>query len=284
MKDDQPQVFISYSNQDKQIACIIAKELERQDILVWFDENEINIGDSIGQKIQERISASDYIVIILSKNYINNIWLKKEFDYFASPEIAKRDITILPVLVSNYEIPFALKNYQYFDLRDNFEYGLSQLIDQLSLINLLNFYKLNGIDFENLVIELLEKLNFDLVSLNNLKDSYFDFLAKFSYIDPFEIEIEETWLGEIKFYGEKRFSLDTIRQLVNYLVDYPEPVKGLLITNSHLTSVAREWLLSFQEKHKILVRVIEGTELKRLLLHHPSLIKKYFSNQPSVLT
>lgn len=283
MKNKQHQIFISYAVQDKSIARTIANELEKKQISVWLDENEINFGNSITEKIETAISTSDYILVILSANSVNSLYMKHEFDKIQ--KLAKRDITILPILVADCNISYPFNSYQYFDLRDNFASNISQLIEQLSLTNLINFSKLDGKSFETLIMDLLSQLDFKNVTWNpyNLGDLGFDLQAVSSYFDPLGVEIEETWLIEIKFYQENRFSLESIQQLANCILAYSHPVKGLLITNSHLTSVAEQWLLSFQENHKISVRVVDGTELKRLLLHHPDLIKKYFSSQPSVL-
>jgi hypothetical protein len=56
----------------------------------------------------------------------------------------------------------------------------------------------------------------------------------------------------------------------------PARSKGLLVTNGQLTSAARDWLASAEAQSRIEIRVIEGTELKRLLLQHKELVNKYF--------
>lgn len=81
---------------------------------------------------------------------------------------------------------------------------------------------------------------------------------------------------EVKFYHKSRADLKSIHQLAGYLSYLPEHCKGLLVTNSQLTSAAREWLASAESKGRIQIRVIDGTELKRLLLQHKNLIYKYF--------
>jgi hypothetical protein len=59
----------------------------------------------------------------------------------------------------------------------------------------------------------------------------------------------------------------------------PKGYKGLLVTNGQLTSAARAWLESAEAKNRAEVRVVDGPELKRLLLRHKELIYKYFGKQ-----
>ena len=54
--------------------------------------------------------------------------------------------------------------------------------------------------------------------------------------------------------------------------------KGLVVTNSQLTSVATKFLHDITEKSGQELRVIEGTELRALLLRYPDLVEQYFES------
>jgi len=132
-------------------------------------------------------------------------------------------------------------------------------------------------------VDLLAMLGFtDMKQGWAIEDKGIDIKALYPRIDPFGAEIIETWLVEVKFYHESRADLKSIHQLAGYLSSLPEHCKGLLVTNSQLTSAAREWLASAESKDRIQIRVIDGTELKRLLLQHKDLIHKYFLKKGSV--
>lgn len=100
--------------------------------------------------------------------------------------------------------------------------------------------------------------------------------AFYHSFDPFGSEVLETWIVEVKFYHKSRADLKSIHQFVDYLSYLPEYCKGLLVTNSQLTSAARDMLASVESNRRIQIKVIDGTDLKRLLLKHKDLINKYF--------
>ncbi len=271
------QVFLSYASADKKIAHKIVNELRKRGIRVWFDAYELQHGDSIVKAIENAISASDYLVVLLSPNSVNSVWVQKELGATLSTELTSRDITLLPVLIADCDIPPILASYQYFDLRTDFEQGVARLVEQISIVPEIDFSELDWISFENLIVDLLTKLGFkDIEREWASAGPEVDFKAIYSRFDPLGVEVTETWLIEVKFYRQSRADLRSIRQLVDYLLRHPIRSKGLLITNGQLTSAAKDWLKLAEAKNRIEIRVIDGTELKRLLLQHIDLVNKYF--------
>jgi len=57
-------VFISHSHKDKIFARYIASNLEKLGFKVWIDEAEINIGESLTEKIAKYINESENIIAI----------------------------------------------------------------------------------------------------------------------------------------------------------------------------------------------------------------------------
>ena len=270
-------VFLSYVSADKEVAHRIVNELRERGICVWFDTYELQFGDSIVEAVENAISASDYLVVLLSPNSVNSVWVQKELGVALSSELTSRDITLLPVLIADCEIPPILASYQYLDLRTDFEQGVARLVEQISIVPDIDFSELDWISFENLIVDLLNKLGFkDIEREWTRNDPGVDFRADYSRLDPLGVKVTETWLIEVKFYRQARADFRSIRHLVDYLSRLPIRSKGLLITNGQLTSAAREWLKSAEAKNRIEIRVIDGTELKRLLLQHRDLVNKYF--------
>ncbi len=271
------QVFLSYSSSDREIAQRIVDELRQEGIRVWFDAYELQPGDSIAKAIENAISASDYLIVLLSPNSVNSKWMRQELGTALSNDLTTRDITLLPVVIKDCEIPPSLARYQYLDLRTDFDQGVTRLVEQITIAPEIKFSKLDWESFENLVIDLLIELGFkDIEREWGVQDYGVDLKALYSYIDPFSVEVTDIWLVEIKFYRQARVDLRLIRQLVGYLSTLSARSKGLLITNGQLTSAAQDLLKSIGERNPVEIRVIDGTELKRLLLQHRNLIEKYF--------
>lgn len=273
----RPHVFLSYSSKDKEIAHRVFQELRRKDIDVWLDSWEIKRGDSITDMINDALSASDYLVVLISPNSVNSRWVQYELGVAANKQLVKRDITLLPVLINDADIPHPLRVYQFLDLRRDFERGIAELAARIGSVPEIDFSKLDAPKFERLVGDLLVKLGFKNIHKEKAsKDIHFDFQAEYTSTDPFGIPTKQIWVVEAKFYKQARADLKSIQQLLDYVSELPSESKGLLVTNGHLTSVALNWLNSAKIKAQEVLRIIDGTELKRLLLDHRDLIKRYF--------
>jgi predicted nucleotide-binding protein len=59
-------VFISYSSQDHDFAQRLVRDLKEREIPVWFDEAELEPGDSIIGKVEAAVDRMDYLIVLLS--------------------------------------------------------------------------------------------------------------------------------------------------------------------------------------------------------------------------
>ena len=66
-----PTVFLSHTTADKDFARRLATVLTAHRIEVWFDEWEIKVGDSLMGKVQDGISRSSYLGVVLSPESFN---------------------------------------------------------------------------------------------------------------------------------------------------------------------------------------------------------------------
>ena len=272
-----PRIFLSYASEDKDVARKITDRLRHNGVQIWFDEYELQTGDSIRNRIQDAIAASDYLVVLLSPNSVRAHWLQSELNSAFSRELTSRDIAILPVLIADCEIPSTLAGRIYLDLRKNFDQGIERLTQRMSIAPDIDFSRLDARSFENLIVEILECQGFSEIQReHSMADKVYDIRANYISTDPFGAEKEEIWIAEVKFYRNARADLNAIHQMVSYIERLPGHYKGLIITNGQLTSAARDWLASAENEHRIEVRIVDGTELKRLLLNNPQLVHRYF--------
>ena len=272
-----PRLFLSYAAEDKNYAGRLAEELKKIGASVWFDEWELQIGDSLRQKIDEAIAISDYLLILLSPNSVGSKWIQAEWRAALSNELNDRAITVIPVLLADCDIPNDLSGRLFLDLRSNFQEGVARLVEQLSLTPQVDFEGLNEKTLMKIFVDLLDALGFYDVQLHHGPvDLGKDIEARFRNKDPFGKETEEVWLVQVKLYKSGRADLRSISQMFQIIGTMPDNYKGLIVTNGQLTSAARSWLESEIKTKRDEIRVIDGTELKRLLLMHPTLIRKYF--------
>lgn len=90
-------IFISHASEDKEaIAKPIALALTRCGLRVWFDEQQLRIGDSLRRKIDEGLAESQFGVVILSQKFFAKEWAQKELDALISREEDDNKV-ILPI-------------------------------------------------------------------------------------------------------------------------------------------------------------------------------------------
>ncbi|PML77854.1 toll/interleukin-1 receptor domain-containing protein [Enterovibrio norvegicus] len=115
-------VFLSHSHADKPFARKLAASLRAAGHGVWIDEAEINIGDSLVEKIREGLDQVDYVAAILSSASIDSPWVTRELDIASNREIEEGRVVVLPLLVEKVDLPGFLKGKFYGDFTDESQY------------------------------------------------------------------------------------------------------------------------------------------------------------------
>lgn len=125
---DKPQVFVSYSRADKDIAKRIVSMLEREDIPVWTDR-ELEAGSDWIQEIEAALSTSSVIVMLLSPRYLDSSTTSFE-RALALKTAMDTNKTVLPVLVKPVDpdsIPASLRRVQMIDATRNVDMAAKEL-------------------------------------------------------------------------------------------------------------------------------------------------------------
>lgn len=220
----------------------------------------------------------DSMIILLSSKANESLWIKQEITLTGVAEMERRGMTVFCVLVRPCPIPEALSGRILSNLYPDQETGLQQLITKVTAIVNLDLNKLNSGQFETLVAELLASLNYsvDGVHLRKRFQQQFDIFARADKLDTAGRKTDAMYLIECKKYGDERPNLASLSRLRQVISHWPGNTNGLLVTSGQLTSVARKWLAEASEGDQHKIQVIEGPELKRLLLLHTDILEKYF--------
>lgn len=83
-------VFVSYSHGDKDFVDKLAQELIKKKARVWVDRWEINVGESLVDKIQSAIAGANGLLIVLSKAFVGSEWCKRELNAGFMRELAEK--------------------------------------------------------------------------------------------------------------------------------------------------------------------------------------------------
>jgi len=123
-------VFLSYSHSDSTAAVALAQKLRAGDADIWIDQWEIDIGDSIVDKINSAISSSDFLIVLLSNASVNSRWVKEEVAA-ATVRLAETGGILIPVLLEHCEVPPLLAHRRYVNLRDQPDAALAEILEKI---------------------------------------------------------------------------------------------------------------------------------------------------------
>jgi hypothetical protein len=91
-------VFLSHASEDKMSFVLpLVDELERRGIIVWLDHQQLMLGDSLSEKIDEGLSEARFGVVVLSHAFFAKRWPRRELDGLVTRETTSDTKVILPV-------------------------------------------------------------------------------------------------------------------------------------------------------------------------------------------
>jgi len=272
MNKMKKRVFISYSYQDKEFVEWLQNKLKDFDIEFWYDQAEIDVGESIKEKVNEGLNSSSAFILVLSHSSKNSDWVKYEMNSALLLNAIKKGISILPIKIDDSEVPADLSGYLYADFSKDKDKGLELLRKSLLKTKVIDYEfqdwsNFDGKKFEDLIYDLLNYEGFKVQRTPPTRDGGYDFIGYTENV----FGKPEKIIVEAKFYKNQKISMDILRML--YGIGSLENVnKVLLITNSELTNSSRNFLAHSATN----IIVWEGHELIKRLFSHPELVKKYF--------
>jgi hypothetical protein len=139
LRKDEPHeryssIFLSHTSADKGFVRRLRKDLLRHGVPhAWVDEAEIEIGDSLMDKIEQGMKETDYIGVVLSSKSITARWVKKELEIAITKEIEGGRVVVLPLLYERCTVPTFLRGKLYADFTEEhgYEDALMRLLRRL---------------------------------------------------------------------------------------------------------------------------------------------------------
>ncbi len=215
-------IFISHSSKDKEFVWKLAADLRLNQIDVWYDDWELNWGDSIVEKIQKGIYESSFQIIVLSPNSIESKWVKEELNAAIMIQLKNQSTFVLPILYKDCEIPSFLKDKKYVDFRKDYRKGLNIVLESIKKIK----------DQYGYLTDLLNR-SIDRLPEPIPKNILIDFIDNCEKIDPekksFQILFEQGCISDLFLlrlynFGKKHFSEEELvkKNIALRPVPYPE--------------------------------------------------------------
>ena len=140
-------IFISYSHNDIDFALELAAQLVMARTNVWIDSWELNVGDSILNKIQTAVAGASALVVVLSKASTQSEWCRKELTAGLMRELSEKRVIVLPALLEDCDIPLFLQDKRFADFRGDFQIGLGQLLETVASVTADSLGRAAGAEF-----------------------------------------------------------------------------------------------------------------------------------------
>jgi hypothetical protein len=119
-------VFISYSQNDRDFVHRLASDLEEAGISVYFNY-PIKPGDSWQKTISDAIEGARWMLLVLSPDYLVSQWSRAEWIEGLSREFEKK-MRVVPLLARECSLDGILSTKVKVDFTKNYEYALRSLV------------------------------------------------------------------------------------------------------------------------------------------------------------
>lgn len=118
-------VFISHSSKDKKFVRTLKDDLNENGIETWFDDDQLDIGDSLLEKLETSLEESSHFIIILSDSSVISDWVRFELNKAILQVNKKLMHKIIPIKYRKCKVPKELEGLLYADLSDE----IVQIVD-----------------------------------------------------------------------------------------------------------------------------------------------------------
>lgn len=276
-------IFISHHAGSREIALRLADALAERGLSPFLDTYNIEPGENVLSHLLYSVESSDFVLLLVPSDLSDEArWIRRELDKSLSYKIKSRNVSVVPVFLGRRPLVSPFSSSISFTLDPDssprlVENQIGRIADYLRNLPRVDFDALSPLQFEELIFALLEKLHLRDISRSRHPDMGFDMEAKSRIRNPFGGYSLITWLIEVKFTKSARVDISLLHQLSHYLERRSIEINGVVITNGQLTSTAREWLEDNAQSKRTSLTVVDGTQLKELILKFPGLVETYFA-------
>lgn len=90
-------VFIAHASEDKEFVEPLALALVKNGLNVWYDDFKLKLGQSLLKEIDKGLSQSRYGIVVLSHNFFNKSWPRRELEGLRELEDKYQRTVVLPI-------------------------------------------------------------------------------------------------------------------------------------------------------------------------------------------
>ena len=123
--------FLSYNKADEELARSVGAHMVLSGLDVWFDEWEIQAGDSIPGKLNEGLAAFDAFVLLWSADADRSDWVRQELQSAIMQAVGDDSRKIVPCLLDETPLPPLIADRRAVKLTDT-RSGIEELLGELT--------------------------------------------------------------------------------------------------------------------------------------------------------
>jgi hypothetical protein len=121
-----PRAFLSHSWQDNDQVRPLAEQLQASGVAVWFDEWEMQPGDSLVQKIDEGLSDCDFFLVAISAASVSSKWVREELSSAVVRRLEERT-RVIAIRLDETPLPTVI-NHLYWVRLNPLDNAVTQLL------------------------------------------------------------------------------------------------------------------------------------------------------------
>lgn len=251
-------LFISYNHKDDEFVTKLSNELVNNNIPVWRDKQQMKLGDSITNTIQDALEKASFVCLILSKNSIQSKWVEREITASLVRELEEKKLSILPCLIDDCNIPLFLRDKLYVDFRKGFDKGVNMIInavaDKYNLFSgkFFNEKKTTSFGTDIVVYENQIEINLDIISED--KETDYFILTKTKLIGNKNVK------EQFVLYQKKRQERKFLQEVISICSNLPEIKRKKIVIGGK--QVAKEDFFFENKEHNLIFNI--KTESKKI--------------------
>jgi hypothetical protein len=89
--------FISYAHEDELFVTTLAEHLQAQQLEIRYDQVALHIGESLTRAISREVTTGDYLVAVISPNWLESPWCQRELELAHTQGINEKRVKVLPI-------------------------------------------------------------------------------------------------------------------------------------------------------------------------------------------
>jgi len=121
-------VFMSYSRVDSELADRLTRDLASAGLSIWLERDQAlaTVGSNRDYVVERALMDARAVLVLLSPESVQSVFVRNEI--MESLKLMKH---IIPVIIADGEVPLAIRNRHFVDLRSDYAKGLDLIVKSL---------------------------------------------------------------------------------------------------------------------------------------------------------